>query len=957
MDFKDTLNLPRTEFPMRARLPAREPEILARWNQADLYRQIRRARRGQPVFLLHDGPPYANGHLHLGTAMNKILKDLVVRSRAMAGYDVPFVPGWDCHGMPIELQVTRRMRKENDPAEGDLLEVRRRCAEYAARFVDVQRDEFKRLGGLAAWQDPYLTMQPAYEAAVLETFRDLVGAGYVYNGLRSIHWCADCQTALAEAEVEYAERTSPWIYVRFPLVGDEKASRLLNQHLPEGNSPEDVGVVIWTTTPWTIPANLAIAAHPELEYVLVSTGGDGPTSAGVAPARDLLLLAAGLMKEALGEMGYPEGAWEEIARFRGSALEGLTYRHVLYERTSPMVLADHVTLEQGTGLVHTAPGHGHEDFELGRAYNLDVLCPVDEAGIFDEQAGEFAGQQVFDANPEIIRALQRESALAAQGTLQHSYPRCWRCKSPLIYRATRQWFLDVDVKELRTRLLRTIREEVHWLPDWGMERIGGMVERRPDWCLSRQRAWGVPIPALRCGGCDTLRLDPEVIQATIEIVGKKGSDAWFELPLEAFLPPTIRCQKCGGSEFHKQYDIFDVWFESGVSHRAVLSSGDFDDQRWPADLYLEGHDQHRGWFQVSLITAVATAEAAPYRAVVTHGFIIDDKGRKMSKSLGNVVDPQQIVEKYGADILRLYFASVDYTRDTPFAEKLLDPVVESYRKIRNTLRFLLANLNEFDFSKDQVEPDRWQPIDRWLMAQAAVLGDQVSEAYEAFRFHRAVHRLHKFCTVTLSAIYLDIIKDRLYCSAADDPQRRSAQTVIHLIAGALMQWLAPVLPFTSEEAWQHLPGHPDESLHLATFPDLSSYFLPAEETQALDLLIDLRADVLAAMERVRAQGMIGDSLEAAVSLRPCKPEVTELLQQHAHWLAELFIVSRVVLRDAGESAAPDGAPWEIDISRAEGSKCERCWNYKASVGASADFPTLCERCTNVLESLPTAEPA
>lgn len=980
MKIKDTLNLPSTDFPMRARLPEREPEILLRWRESGLYERIRAARAGADRFVLHDGPPYANGHIHLGTALNKILKDIVVRSRTMAGLDAPYVPGWDCHGMPIEHRVTRQMGAA--ARQADTLEIRERCAEYARSFVDVQRDEFQRLGVLGEWDDAYLTLDPAYEAEILRTFAELVRAGYVTRGLRSIHWCSSCRTALAEAELEYADHLSPSIHVRFAAVDDDRGRALLGKLLPEGASVADVGLVIWTTTPWTIPANMAIAVRPEFEYALVEVRAEPHAGAGVEDSLEdldetlgegvtdagstLLLIAADLVDRVLDDLGVSAGSWTEHGRVAGADLEGLSYRHPLFDRSGPVILSEYVTLEQGSGLVHTAPGHGHEDFEVGCRYGLEVLCPVDAAGVFDADAGPFEGQQVFDANPDIVGALEDAGALLAHAEMEHSYPHCWRCKSPLIYRATQQWFLTVDAHDLRARLLRHIRDDVTWIPAWGGERIGGMVESRPDWCLSRQRAWGVPIPAVYCDACGELRLDAEVVDRAVEIVVQEGSDAWFRRPAADFVPADTRCDACGGDEWIKENDIFDVWFDAGVSHRAVLEAGDWEGLRWPADLYLEGHDQHRGWFQVSLITSTATRERAPYDAVLTHGFVLDDRGRKMSKSLGNVVQPQEVWTEYGADILRLYFASVDYTRDVPFSWELLEPVAETYRKIRNTLRFLLGNLQDFDPAAHRVDPTGWEPADRWVMDRAAELQADVQEAFEDFRFHRAVHRLHQFCGVTASAVYLNMVKDRLYCSIPDAPGRRSAQTVVWLLAEALTRWLAPVLPYTMEEVWDHLPGERPESVHLSTYEDLSGHRLETAERQRLDVVMRVREAVLGLLEKARSADAIGDSLEAVVYLRrPSRPAEAgagpSALEEYAGWLREAFIVAEVHLLD-GAAELPASAyretldnGWEVVVARAGGAKCQRCWAWRDSVGGDPDFPELCGRCSDVVRQLAAAE--
>jgi len=840
---------------------------------------------------------------------------------------------------------------------------------------------------MGTWDKPYKTISTVYETAVLQTFLDLVQRGYIYNGLRAIHWCASCKTALAEAELEYHDRTSSWIYVRFPLVGDDKATDLLEQHMPEGKDAADVSLVIWTTTPWTIPANMAVAVHPELDYLLVGLkgkpGGEAEAT-GATEFEQFILIAEGLANVSLADMGYEGGDWQVLTRLRGGDLEGLQYRHPLYDRTSPVVLAEHVTLDAGTGMVHTAPGHGHEDFEIGRAYDLEVLCPVDEEGIFDDRAGPFEGLQVFDANPVIVEALDKAGMLPAQGKLKHSYPHCWRCKNPLIYRATEQWFLQVDVNNLRERLLGTIREDVGWVPDWAMERIYGMVERRPDWCLSRQRAWGIPIPAVTCESCHTIRLDPEIIETTINIVREHGSDAWFERPVTDFIPPGTTCDECGNDRFHRENDIFDVWFESSVSHRAVLLppevqasaadaavDGVFPERtepgrermRWPADLYLEAHDQHRGWFQVSLISSLATMDAPCTGTVLTHGHVLDEDGHKMSKSLGNVITPQEVCDQYGADILRLVFASVDFTRDLPFSSSLVEPMVESYRKIRNTIRFLLGNLTDFDPELHSVGRDEWQPIDRWVMDQAATLAEQVAAGYGSYRFHQAVLPVYQFCVVTLSATYLDILKDRLYTFAPNSTARRAAQTVVHLLANALIRWLAPVLPFTTEEAWQYLPGGQLDSVHLAEFEDLSAHALSADERAEFEALILLRDAVLAALEKVREGDLIGSSLEAAVFVRALSPQAAAQVEKHAGWLDELFIVSQAQLLPS-EGTIPEGVEvlgdpfldsegiWEIVVGRAAGKKCERCWNYRESVGTISEFPSICDRCGEALAEIP-----
>ena len=933
MDYKSTLNLPKTDFPMRANLPQREPGVVARWKEIDLYQQLLQARAGRPRYVLHDGPPYANGHVHLGTALNKIIKDIVVKARTMAGFEAPYVPGWDCHGMPIEHQVTKELGGK--ARQLSQLEIRRRCRAYAEKYFTIQREEFQRLGVLGDWQRPYLTMAPEYEATIIKVFREFVEGGFVYRGLRPVHWCPVCVTALAEAEVEYAEHTSPSIYVKFAFSGsaddaaalavDPADAAQLAQHHGE------LAAVIWTTTPWTLPANLAICLNPHLEYVAVPVDGA------------YYIVAARLADAFLNAIGAVEKGRRipvNLARLDGRDV----FRHPFIDRAARLVFEAHVTADVGTGCVHTAPGHGYEDFAVGQKYGLPVLTPVDAAGRFTSEAGVYAGQRVLGANDAIVDELRLKGALLHVQRLQHSYPHCWRCKTPLIFRATEQWFLRVDHAGLRDKALREI-DRVNWIPAWGHDRIHHMMETRPDWCLSRQRAWGVPIPAFRCRGCNTFIYTPEVIRQVETVFRERGSDAWYELPSRDLLPPGFRCA-CGSEEFDKDDNILDVWFDAGCSHEAVLRQR--PEIGWPADLYVEAVDQHRGWFQVSLITAVATRGQAPYNAVLTHGLILDEAAKKMSKSLGNVIAPEEVIKAHGAEILRLLFASVDYTADTAFSSSLLVPLLESYRKIRNTCRFLLGNLYDFDPARDAVPETQLHELDRWILQRTADLVTRSRKAYDGFSFHHVVQQLINFCAVDLSALYLDIAKDRLYCSAATAVERRSGQTAVFRILDALVRLMAPILSFTAEEVWSHMPGQPRAaSPLLAGFPEPTA--VDERIATKWDRLLAVRTAVTKALEEARQAGLIGHSLDACVQLS-ATDGLRPLLEEQAADLPALFIVSQVHLTDDLGAAAvsPLLADLQIRVERARGGKCERCWNYKETVGADPARPGLCARCVQVI---------
>ena len=927
-DYRSTLHLPSTPFPMKAQLPKLEPQIFEKWETMRIYERIRERRSGQKKYVLHDGPPYANGHVHLGTALNKILKDFIVKAKTMEGYYAPYVPGWDCHGMPIEHEVMKALGPKVKSMS--LADIRVKCRELAENFIDIQRNEFKRLGCFGAWETPYITMSRQYEGEVIASFKDLVAGGYIYKGLRPIHWCITCRTALAEAEVEYADHTSHSIYVKFPMTPAEA------EKVHPALKNIKTSVIIWTTTPWTLPANLAIAFHPDKEYVAFESGGEA------------YIVAASLLESAakICRLETPR----ILATLHGSTLEGKKSRHPFIDRDSVFVLAGYVALDQGTGCVHTAPGHGREDHQTGLEYGLEALSPVDDAGLFTERAFEFAGQNVFEANSRIVKKLKDLGVLLYSDNVTHSYPHCWRCKNPLIFRATWQWFLNVDVNDLRARLLGEIRR-VKWIPEWGQERIGNMVEVRPDWCLSRQRSWGVPLPVFSCKACGEPLVDVNVIERVEEQVRLHGSDVWYTTPAETFTGKEVPCKKCGSHEFEKEMNILDVWFDSSVSQRAVLFGN--EELAWPCDLYLEATDQHRGWFQVSLITAVATKGEAPYKTVLTHGLILDEKFRKMSKSLGNVIAPEEIIGTYGADLLRLFFASVDYTADVAFSPKLFPPLVESYRKIRNTCRFILGNISDFDPKLHAVNSVELRPVDRHALRVLNEFIRRVHSEYEEFIFHKVFHAFNQYCIVDLSSFYLDILKDRLYVSSKDSAPRRAAQAVLHAILSSITPLMAPLLPFTAEEIWSYLPGvGKDESVHLQRFPDPVPVRGKEEEKADWETLMGIRAEALKVLEKERQAKKIGSSLEAELRIGIAKNEKLTLLKKYEEDLPELFIVSAVCIEEADAS----GPELSIRVESAPGRKCRRCWKYSPSVGASAADPQVCGPCLAVLENKAEGDP-
>ena len=932
MDYKATLNLPKTAFPMKANLAESEPKMLAWWEQFGIYKRLRHANVDRPLWILHDGPPYANGHIHMGTVLNKVLKDIVVKSRTMLGSNAVYVPGFDCHGLPIEHEVDKELGLDRPGVDVrqamSPIEKIRRCREYALKFVDIQREEFKRLGVFGDWDDPYMTMAPAYEAVIAREFGRLVGRGLVYKGLKPVHWCMYCKTALAQAEVEYEDQRTLSVYVRFPLVGA----------LSQAPSAPKPSLVIWTTTPWTLPANLAIALHPDEEYVALE--GNGETLVVAARLADAFASIAGL------------GSPRSLARVPGRALVGLEFRHPWIERTGRVTAAPFVAMDTGTGLVHIAPGHGEEDYELGKSLGLKIYNPVDDDGRFVPEVEHFAGLTVWEANPRIVEHLRSSGMLVAERALYHTYPHCWRCKNPTLFRATEQWFVALDQQGLRARTLEAIRRDVRWIPPWGEERIFNMVAHRPDWTLSRQRVWGVPIVAFYCAGCEALLLEQAVIEHVARLFGAgRGIEEWYLRSDAELLPPGARCRRCGGTAFRKGTDTLDVWFDSGCSHAAVLETR--PELRWPAELYLEGSDQHRGWFHSSLLEAIATRGAPPYKSVLTCGFVVDGEGRKMSKSVGNTVAPEDLIPKYGAEVLRLWVAAEDYTEDIRVSTEILDRLADAYRRIRNTFRFLLGNLSDFDPARDRQSSARLDETDRWILDRLGRLVGRVTRAYETYEFHTVFHAVHNFCAVDLSAQYLDIIKDRLYTSAADDPRRRAAQTACYDIFSALARLMAPILTFTAEEAWRHAPGVKAESVHLERFPEVSREWLDDTLAREWGRLLEVRREVTKALETARAQGLIGSGLEARLRVAAAPEDLPELLRAKRALLPTLFIVSQVELGGARTSAAVQYESQEIPglvigVDKARGRKCQRCWTWSERVGEHRAHPGLCERCVPVV---------
>ena len=922
MSYNETLNLPKTDFPMRAKLPEREPEFLERWEKEDIYRQVQEKNQGKPKFVLHDGPPYANGNIHLGTTMNKILKDIIIKYHSMSGYDAPYIPGWDTHGLPIEQQAIKNLGINRH--EISTVEFRHNCRDYALKFVDIQRGQFKRLGVRGDWENPYLTLKPEFEAAQIGVFGAMAHKGYIYKGLKPVYWCADCQTALAEAEVEYQDAKSPSIYVKF-AVKDGK-----------GLLPENSYVVIWTTTPWTLPANVAISLHPEYKYVLLQLG------------EDRMLMAKELYQQALKDAEIQEEP-QVLKEFKGSELEGVVCSNPLVERDSLVILGFHVTLDAGTGCVHTAPGHGIDDYEVGMRYDLPVISPLDDNGVFTSEVPILEGMPYYKANKKVTQLLEENGSLLHLNFFNHQYPHCWRCKHPVIFRATEQWF--ASIKAFRNELLEEV-ERVNWMPSWGKERMHNMIADRGDWCISRQRTWGVPIPVFYCASCNQAIITPETIAHIQELFREHGSDIWFAREASELVPPGLTCPGCGKNEFTKEKDIMDVWFDSGSSHVSVLQG----DLPWPADLYLEGTDQYRGWFNSSLSTGVAVKGQSPYKTCLSHGFVVDEQGRKMSKSLGNTIDPLQVIKEMGADILRLWVSSADYHRDVAVSDSIMKQMTEAYRKIRNTCRFLLGNLYDFTPGEDDLDYENLQELDRFALLKLQRLVQRVTDAYDKYEFHRVYHDVHNFCVTDMSAFYLNIIKDRVYLSTANSEGRRSAQTAMYTILETLVTLLAPILAFTTEEIWSFMPKGKDMpvSVQLADWPAVHENYLDAQLESKWDRIIQVREQVVDALEVARNAKIIRDSLEARADLYADK-ELYEFLKPMEEELATLFIVSQARLYgpDSGvpEDAARESESLAVKINTAEGEKCERCWMYSDYVGSNQQHPTLCKRCEDVVKEM------
>jgi len=941
LELKATINLPKTAFPMKADLPRNEPKMLARWEQMRIYDRIREARKGSPTYILHDGPPYTSGPIHLGTAFNKCLKDFIVKSKTMSGFDAPYVPGWDCHGLPIEIKVDKELggkKLQMRPTD-----VRAECRKYAQKFLDLQREQFKRIGVFGRFERPYATMTPQYESVVLSTFFSFYENGFVYKGLRAVYWCMHDETALAEAEVEYENHTSPTVWVKYGLLDDPTK-------IDVALAGKKVSTIIWTTTPWTLPASMAVAFHPDEEYVALESDGE------------VYVVASKLGKEVAEKCNLLDPL--ELAHFPGRRMEHLNVQHPFLDRTILGVLAEYVTMDTGTGVVHTAPSHGAEDFITGVKYGLDATSNVDEKGILRNGLPEYSGKRVWEANQPIVDLLKSRGALLHAEKTEHSYPHCWRCHNPVIFRATEQWFISMgtlmpaggggsEKDTLRTRTLEEIKH-VKWDPAWGEERLSNMIATRPDWCISRQRVWGVPIAVFLCESCGKPLNDKAVNRKVVELFAKSGADAWFTAESDSFLPDGTRCPHCGSTNFEKETDIFDVWLESGASYLALVN--DEPTYPWPSDLYLEGGDQYRGWFQSSLLCAMGTHGTPPYKGVVTPGWTLDEKGQALSKSRGNDVDPVDIAGRLGGEVVRLWVASVDFREDVVGSEQLMQRVAENYRKIRNTFRYILGNLGDFDPQTDAVPFENMEALDQYMLCQTLAFASDVRGSYDEFSFHKIYHRLNRFCIVDLSAFYFDVLKDRLYISAPKSQGRRSAQTAIWRIGEALVRLLAPVMSFTSEEVWDYLPKTPGrgESVHLALFPskveilgDDSGASCDEKSGQDWVTLRSVRDEVLKKLEEARNNKLIGTGLEAQVNVAAADP-IYSVLSRNAEQLRYLFIVSAVTLAQASGNGT---GSVHVEVKKADGLKCERCWNYSTHVGEDKKYPTVCERCSAVVKEL------
>jgi isoleucyl-tRNA synthetase len=918
MDYKDTLNLPKTPFPMRGNLPVKEKETLKFWEEIDLYRKLAQGAKGRPTFILHDGPPYANGHIHLGTALNKILKDIIVKSKFMAGFRADYVPGWDCHGLPIEHQIEKQIKQEKKVLSK--LETRQRCRAYAKEFIDIQRAEFKRLGGIGDWDNPYITMDYQYQATIVEEAQKFFERNEVYRKKKPVHWCISCLTALAEAEIEYETKISNSIYVKFPYRG-EKAG-------PFGGYPDKpLFMLIWTTTPWTLPANLAIALNPSFTYVAIDVGSE------------IYILLKELVEDVTSRAGIKD--YRILGELFPDQLKDVRFKHPFIDRDSVVLFADYVANDTGTGTVHIAPGHGEEDYETGIEYGLEVYSPVDEKGDFIDEVPFFKGMNVFESNKEVIKKLEELGLLLHKEDIEHSYPHCWRCKKPVIFRATEQWFISMDKEGLREKALAEI-DRVKWIPTWGRDRIYNMLLVRPDWCISRQRTWGVPITIFYCAKCREPYWSHESFEKVKQAVREHGADIWFDKDAAYFLPERATCGKCGNTSFVKEEDILDVWFDSGVSWAAVCKKR--EELKFPADMYLEGSDQHRGWFHSSLLTSVGNEGKAPYGSVLTHGFVVDGSGRKMSKSLGNIIVPEEVIEKYGAEILRLWVTYEDYRDDIKISKDIVNRLIETYRRIRNTLRFLHANIHDdFDPAKHAVPYQELSSLDRWVLSRLQRLTERVTEAYETYTFHTIYHSIHNFCTVDLSALYLDIVKDRIYVEHRDAAKRRATQTVVHETLVALLKLIAPVLSSTAEEMWSCLKDHAtEESVLLSAFPPVRKEWIDPALEEGWEKVWRIREKVNKKIEELRAEKVMGHSLDAKVVLTLAESEY-DLLAGFGNELKDVFIVSQLELKK--------GAETDFVIAKAEGEKCERCWQYATDITKAGQFPNVCKRCEDTLSSL------
>lgn len=927
-DYNSTLNLPQTEFSMRGNLTQKEPKMLEKWEGERLYYQLMDKNEGKLSYMLHDGPPYANGDIHLGTALNKILKDIVIKYKNMSGFKAPYVPGWDTHGLPIELKAMKKIGVENGaipPAE-----LRKHCKEFALSYVDKMKDQFKRLGVWGDFDDPYLTLKPEFEAKQIEVFGEMATKGYIYKGLKPVYWCPECQTALAEAEIEYANDKCHSIYVKFKVSDDKgKLSAL-------GIDLDKTYFVIWTTTTWTLPGNLAICLGPDYEYTVVKANGEN------------YIMAKDLIAPTMNAAGITE--YETVGSFTGRDMEYMEAQHPFMDRKSLVIVGSHVTLESGTGCVHTAPGFGVDDFEVCKNYKeVGIVVPVDAQGKLTDEAGEFSGLTTEDANKAIAKRLEETNSLFALEKIVHQYPHCWRCKQPIIFRATEQWFCSIN--DFKDDAIKAI-EEVNWIPSWGEDRIKGMVRDRSDWCISRQRTWGVPIPIIYCNDCHKPIIDKRVISAIADLFRKEGSDAWYTKDLKEFIPSDIKCD-CGCGDFTKEMDIMDVWFDSGVTHTAVLEQ--YDSLSWPADLYLEGADQYRGWFQSSLLTSVVCRGKAPYKAVCTHGWVVDGEGRKMSKSLGNGIVPEDIIKEYGADILRLWVASSDYHSDIRISKEILKQLTDAYKKIRNTARFILGNLSNgsgFDPDTDCVSIDQLFDIDKWALTRLNVLIDKVKAGYDALDFHIVFHSIHNFCVTDLSNFYLDIIKDRLYCTKESSSDRRAAQTTMYVLLNAVARLIAPILAFTAEEIWTYMPHSSEDDTRSIVFNEMPKKIdisVTEEFDKKWNVIYRLREDAKKALEIKRADKFIGASLEAKVTIHCADPVYNEILS-YCNELAAVFIVSEVkAVNDENGEFKGDFEGVTMTVEKAHGEKCERCWIYSDTVGKNSEHSTLCSRCAEEIK--------